>query len=403
MKLNKSIKSILVFTVIVNLVITIIYCFNLRIGGGDEILFLEDLKLIQTKGWMYSIEKGISIPYMLLCYPFSFLFTNLMFFRVINMALFLLLLFYFYKRKVNFLFYFCLLFFISTSKVFFSGTNDTIFFLGIIVFLCEVYFLNKNNKWNSSLAISALILAFFTRQLFWVYFPAILFGFYVIYKNSALKSINYKIPIVLFLVLVVINIPSLLVKKSFSYDQKVPESSVKSNWTQRNYLSQLVINEGKLSNGKHVSWDETDTYLAKNGVNSLPKTTLESAFFDLKLTFKEFFKNLFYASKDGFRQLGLIFFIPFILILCINKVKIRDVFIPISTIITLFILCFILILNIELRWLIGVFIPLILYYSELKMDSKWFSKFNYLNLFLIFSINVYAIITLSLKLKNQII
>lgn len=403
MKLNKLTKSILVFTVIVNLIITIAYCFNLQIGGGNEILFLKDLELIQTKGWIHSIEKGISIPYMLLSYLFSSFFKNLIFFRIINLLLFLLLLFYFYKRKVNFLFYFCFLFFISTSKVFFSGTNDTIFFLGIIVFICEVYFLNKNNKWNSSLAISALILAFFTRQLFWVYFPVILLGFYVIYKNNALKSINYKIPLFLFSVFVVINIPSLLVKKSFSYDQKVPESSVKSNWTQRNYLSQLVINEGKLSNGKHVSWDETDAYLAKNGVNSLPKTTLESAFFDLKLTFKEFFKNLFFASKDGFRQLGLIFFIPFLLILCINKVKIRDVFIPISTIITLFILCFILILNIELRWLIGVFIPLILYYSELKMDSKWFSKFNYLNLFLIFSINIYAIITLSLKLKNQII
>ncbi|CAM4305618.1 hypothetical protein [Flavobacterium terrigena] len=403
MKLNKLTKSILLFTVIVNLVITIIYCFNLRIGGGDEILFLEDLKLIQEKGWIHSIEKGISIPYMLLSYLFSFLFTNLQFFRIINSALFLLLVFYFYKRKVNFLFYFCFLFFISTSKVFFSGTNDTIFFLGIIVFLCEVYFLNKNNKWNSSLAISALIIAFFTRQLFWVYFPAILLGFYVIYKNSALKTINYKIPAFLFLVFVAINMPSLLVKKSFSYDQKVPEASVKSNWTQRNYLSQLAINDGKLSNGHHVSWEETDAYLVKNGMNSLPKTTLESAFFDLKLTFTEFFKNLFYASKDGFRQLGLIFFIPFILVLYLNKIKIKDVFIPISTIITLFVLCFILILNIEIRWLIGVFIPLILYYSELKMDSKWFSKFNYLNIFLIFSINVYAIITLSLKLKNQIL
>jgi hypothetical protein len=403
MKFNKLTKSILLFAVIVNLVITIIYCFNLRIGGGDEILFLEDLKLIQEKGWIYSIEKGISIPYMALSYLFSFLFTNLLFFRIINFALFLLLLFYFYKRKVNFLFYFCFLFFISTSKVFFSGTNDTLFFLGIIVFLCEVYFLNKSNKWNSSLAISALLLAFFTRQLFWVYFPAILLGFYVIYKNNALRSINYKMPLFLFLIFVAINMPSLVVKNSFSYDQKIPDSSVKSNWTQRNYLSQLVINEGKLSVGKHVSWQETDAYLVKNGINSLPKTTLESAFFNLELTFTEFFKNLFFASKDGFRQLGLIFFIPFIFVLFINKVKIKDVFIPISTIMTLFVLCFILILNIELRWLIGVFIPLILYYSELKMNSKWFSKFNYLNIILIFSINIYAIITLSLKLKNQII
>lgn len=403
MKLNKLTKSILLFTVIVNLVITIIYCFNLRIGGGDEILFLEDLKLIQEKGWVFSIEKGISITYMAISYLFSFLFTNLLFFRIINFALFLLLLFYFYKRKVNFLFYFCFLFFISTSKVFFTGTNDAIFFLGIIIFLCEVYFLNKNNKWNSSLAISALIIAFFTRQLFWVYFPAILLGFYVVYKNSALKSINYKIPLFLFLFLVAINIPSLLVKNSFSYDQKIPEPSVKSNWTQRNYLSQLVINEGKLSNGDHVSWEETDAYLVKNGINSLPKTTLESAFFNLKLTFTEFFKNLFYASKDGFRQLGLIFFIPFILVLFINKVKIKDVFIPISSIITLFILCFILILNIEIRWLIGIFIPLILYYSDLNSNSKWFLRFNYLNVFLIFLINIYAIIVLSLKLKNQIV
>lgn len=403
MKLNKLTKSILLFTVIVNLVITIIYCFNLRIGGGDEILFLEDLKLIQEKGWIHSIEKGISIPYMALSYLFSFLFTNLLFFRIINFALFLLLLFYFYKRKVNFLFYFCFLFFISTSKVFFTGTNDAIFFLGIIIFLCEVYFLNKNNKWNSSLAISALIIAFFTRQLFWVYFPAILLGFYVVYKNSALKSINYKIPFFLFLFLVAINIPSLLVKNSFSYDQKIPEPSVKSNWTQRNYLSQLVINEGKLSNGDHVSWEETDAYLVKNGINSLPKTTLESAFFNLKLTFTEFFKNLFYASKDGFRQLGLMFFMPFILLLFIYKLKIRDVFIPISTIITLFILCFILILNIEIRWLIGIFIPLILYYSDLNSNSKWFLRFNYLNVFLIFLINIYAIIVLSLKLKNQIV
>lgn len=400
-ELNKYLKHTLLFLVLVNLTITIFYCFNLKIGGGDEVLFLEDLKLIQTKGWIYAIEKGISIPYMILSYLFSFFFSNLIFFRIINFILFLLLLLYFYKRKVSFIFYFCFLFFVSTSKVFFSGTNDTIFFLGIIIFLCEVYFLNKTHKWNSSLALCSLIIAFFTRQLFWVYFPTILLAFYVIYKNDALKSINYKIPLFLFLTLVLINIPSLLVKNSLSYDQKVPDSNVKSNWTQRNYLSQLAINEGRIEHGHHVSWEETDSYLKKNGMNSLPKTTLQSAFFDLKLTIKEFFKKMVYASKDGFRQLGFIFFIPFILFLFIKKVKIIDVFIPISAIMTLLILCFILILNIEIRWLIGVFIPLILYYSDLNFDSKWFQRSNVFNFILISAMSIYAIITLAIKIQKQ--
>ena len=154
MKLNKLSKTILLFTVIVNLIISILYCFKIHASAGDESHFVNDLALIYSKGWVFSIEKGISIPYMIIAYLFSFIHNSYLLFRIVNLCLFLLLIFYFYKRKVSFLFYIILLFFVSTSKVFFLGTNDTFFFLGLIIFFCEVHFLNKYKIWNSSLALS---------------------------------------------------------------------------------------------------------------------------------------------------------------------------------------------------------------------------------------------------------
>ena len=210
-------------------------------------------------------------------------------------------------------------------------------------------------------------------------------------------------PVFLGLFFLVLNIPSLQSNSTLSYDIKAPDANAKSNWTQRNYLSQLMINDGNLPSGQHASWIETDEYLIKNGKNALPKGMIESVFFDVKLTVLEFFKNIINASFYGFRQLSLVYVFPFIILFVKRKNYLIENFIPIISILTLFAFGGLLILNIELRWLIGVFIPLILYFSEINITSKWFRSFNYLNIVFLFIMNFYAIITLSIKLKNQIL
>ena len=108
-----------------------LYYFLSPSPSGDEFLFIEDLELIRVQGWIEAIAKSISIPYMILSYPFSFFLSNFTALRVVNIILLLLFLIYVksqYKDNRSLVLYY-LLFFFSTVGVCYSGTNDWLFFL----------------------------------------------------------------------------------------------------------------------------------------------------------------------------------------------------------------------------------------------------------------------------------
>ena len=56
-----------------------IYYFMNSSVGGDEVLFISDIELIKNMGWIEAIRKNISIPYMILSYPFSLFLKNYLF------------------------------------------------------------------------------------------------------------------------------------------------------------------------------------------------------------------------------------------------------------------------------------------------------------------------------------
>lgn len=385
-------------SVLIYFFISFYYFFFLsEAGGGDESLFVSDLIFIKTNGWISAIGKSISIPYMLLVYPFSFFLKEYIALRIANVFLLVLLVLYFFKiaKIKTSSFYFYLLFFLGTSAYFFKGTNDALFFSGLVVFMNEVFYFIENKKMNNQvLAFSGLIISFFTRELFLVYLPVIILGFYFLYKERFV-FFNKKLvfPLLLFLFFMVINIPSLKLNYKLSYENKKPPSET-ANWSQLTYLSQLLINKGELKNFSNPSWEQTEKYLKKNGPDSLPKGILESLTFDYSLTIKEFFKDFYYSMFFGLRQLGLILLFPFYFItINFKKKNILDpiMYLPYSLIIMLSILSLIIIANIEPRWYMTVFMVSIIFYNRNQTQNKINPYYILINYFVLTCFSIYGI------------
>jgi hypothetical protein len=212
-------------------------------------------------------------------------------------------------------------------------------------------------------------MAFFTRALTLVYLPIILIGLFVIYKFRVNFALKLRYSIVVFILILSVNIPSLKENGTLSYDLKSPPKSIKATWGQRQYLAQLLINKDELKKGSHPTWTETQEYINLNGKKSLPISISDAVFFDFKLTIKEFFKDFANTLFLGFRQLGLILILILVIPL-INFSKNRKLeynyFLPVSFLIMIAIFSFIIISNVELRWLTPVFVMGIVWYSNLE-------------------------------------
>ncbi|MFE3871872.1 hypothetical protein ACFX5F_11645 [Flavobacterium sp. ZS1P70] len=377
-------------------------------GGGDEFLFVNDLIFIKTYGWIAAIEKSISIPYMILVYPFSFFFKGYVALRTVNILLLFLLLLYFFKivKIKTSLFYFYLFFFLATSKYFFAGTNDALFFTGLVIFMTEVFYFIEKKKMNSQvLAFSGLIVSFFTREMFVVYLPVVMLGLYFLYiKGFSFLNKKMVFPMLLFFFFLTVNIPSLKLNNKLSYDAKTPPTEIKASWSQRQYLAQLLVNKGELQNFSHPSWEQTQEYLIVNGTKSLPDGIVEGLTFDYSLTIKEFLKDFYYSMFFGLRQLGLILIFPFYFILTNLKKKNilnPEMFIPYSLIVMLCVFSLIIISFIEPRWYIAVFISAIVFYNQYQVEKKINYNFiiaNYLVLICFSFLGIYSILHKFMKI-----
>ncbi|MBY0486730.1 MAG: hypothetical protein K2P85_06030 [Flavobacteriaceae bacterium] len=371
---------------IITFVFGLYYCINIPKGAGDEALFLSDLDLIKNNGWVYAIGNKISIPYMILVYPFSFLFEDFIALRLVNFILFGFLFLYFVKKKIveDGLFYYILLFFSSTGW-YLIGTNDVLFTIAFIVFFCETYLLLQDKSSGSnSMFWSSLLVAFFTRELFLIFLPAVFISFFLIYKKKHNLFRKLFVPIFLFVLLLFINVPSLVKNKSLSYDNKVPPKGIHSTWGQRQYLAQLLVNAGKLENHQHPSFKETDAYLKAHGDDSLPKTIVATMLFDVKLTVTEFFKDFAEVLFYSVRATGLIILLTLLhLLLSLYRRKIDyDLYIPLILFVTIALISLIIISYVEARWLVPVYIMALLYYSNNIKKITLFQKTFIANLLL---------------------
>ena len=371
-------------------------------GSGDESLFINDLNYIKSDGWFAAIQKGIGLTYLVLVYPLSFLFSDYIALRAVNVLLLAALFFYFYKWGAikNRLFYFYLLF-ISTFGFFLAGTNDTLFIVAMVIFFNEVYKAIENKeKVNVPLMWCAFIIAFFTRELIYIYLPLVLLSLFLLWKNNTNVFHKGYIPLLILAVMISINIPSIEKNHRISYDNKNPDNSIKSTWCQRQYLAQLLVNQGKLANQNHPSWEQTDAYLLANGENSLPKTTSEGILFDLKLTILEFFKDFTTSVVLSIRITGmmLIFVFSYIVYAVFKRKITTNLWLPFASFFVVAAFSFIIISYVETRWLMVSYILAALYYSDLEIDKKITNRLLQLNHIILILVIFYGTYKVVMKL-----
>jgi len=361
------------------------------------------LALIHQKGWLVAIKQNISIPYMLLVYPLSFFLEGFIALRLVNIILLISLLFYFYKieEKKNLIFYSYFLFYISTIGFFYTGINDVLFIVTLVIFLNGIYRLSNNKPTSINCLLTALVVVFFTRQLFLVFLPIIFFGCYILYKSNIKFNKHIWIPIFVFIFFFVFNLPSIMENGNLSYDKKSPPESMHVTWSQRQYLAQIMVNNGKLKNGQHPSWEQTQQYIKLHGKDSLPDGVLKGLTQDYSLTIKEFFKDFVSSIFYGSRQLGLMLLIT-LFYLAYQAYKTRRViikhFVPMATLAMLLIFSLIIISYVELRWLTPVFIMTIVYYYDLEKDKRLPVKLIQLNYLVLVSFAIYGLVGLINKI-----
>ncbi len=343
---------------------------------------------IKEHGWIAAIKNETSVLYLILAYPLSFIFQDFIALRIVNFGLILFFLFYLWghdKRK-NILLYSFLLFYINAAGFFYSGSNDTLFIFSLVLFLNEVYKASRKRDYRIDIALSGLILAIFTRELFLLFLPVIFLGFYILIKSKNISKKEFVIPSLLLFFVVLVNLPSIISNHKFSYEQKKPPESMNVTWSQRQYLAQLKVNDGTLNFHEHPSWKETQEYLKIHGINSLPKTWIEGLFHDISLTIKEFFKDLIYILIFHTRTLGLIL-LSILFYSFRNLIKKRHFdeadFVPFSALTMILIFSIIIISYVELRWLAPVFILAIIYYNDLIEKKRISTKIIIPNLLFI--------------------
>lgn len=402
LNLKKLVTNTLKITVVLFFMLMCYYHMLSPAGSGDEAQFIIDMNYIKTNGWIAAIEKSIGLTYLLLAYPLSFILTDYLALRMTNVLLLLILFFYYYKRGEikNKLFYYYFLF-ICGFGFFLLGTNDTLFIVAMLIFFNEVYkFLEDKEKTSMPLLWSAFVIALFTRELIYIYLPLALLALFLLWKKKENIFQKWYIPTTLLIFLIAINIPSLEKNHRISYDDKKPESHVKSTWAQRQYLAQLLVNEGKLPDQKHQSWEETDAYLLEHGENSLPKTTSEGIFFNFKLTILEFFKDFTSTVILSIRQTGMMFILVIsYLLYAIFKRKISThLFLPFVSLFIVATFSFIIISYVETRWMLVAYILAILYYSDLEIENKLPKKVLLLNQMLLILVIFYGTYKVFLKL-----
>lgn len=366
----QNINKATFFVTFLYFLIALYYSFFLKVEpSGDENYFVNEFTRVGNTGLLESIKDGISIPFVLLNYfPYKLLGTPGV--RLMNVILTIIFLIYVYNKTRKIVFVGYVMFYMATVIFFFRALNDTIFSLSLAFFFIESYFIVKE-KSNPILGLSAIVIALFTRNVILIYAPLALLVIFLIHKKIHLKKLI--LPSIIFFVFLMLNIPSLKENSMLSYDNKKPPEYVESNWIQRQYLSQLYVNQGKLKSRQHVSWDVTDKYLKRNGQNSLPSTSLKNLTFNINLTIKEFFKDVFYTFVYSVRQIGISFLL---LLLMFFKLKFKkktsfELKYKLTLFVyALFVFSFIVISNVELRWLAPIFLVILIPFKENTYSRK---------------------------------
>ena len=371
--MGKYLDRFLILSVVFLCFVRLIYSILVK-SGGDEVYFVEELNFIHQLGWFEATQNGICVTNSLIAYPLSLIFEPFMALRITSFLVTAAALFYFYKRFYNVKYYFWyLLFFVGSSFYFFIGTNDALFtFLMSIVLLESYLAITQKEKKYLPIILSLIVISFFTRIIFLVYLPTI---FLIIYFFIKLKLLNIKqfiAPLLITIILLGLNVSALSQNNVLSYEIKEPKKDG-ITWIEMQYLSQLKINQGEIKENYWVSWESVEEYKKENGENALPQSVSESIFFDINLTIKEFFKDFIFSNLKLIRNTSGIILISFLIVLLNFKNSFKQYqqyLLHLFFILSSLTFSFIIINNLEIRWLGLVVIPIIFMYCIQSKHSS---------------------------------
>ncbi|TXE08789.1 hypothetical protein [Algoriphagus aquimarinus] len=388
---NQALKYLVFFYAALSIVY---WLFILAPGIGDEGLMSLYLSEGNKEGYYWLIQKGnFSLPYSLLVYPLSFIFPSYFALRIVSLAGVIFLYFYL-NRRLNFKsqnFKNHILFYLFSGS-FLLGTNDNLLFCLLTVFFTEVYLvLVKRQERIPLYALVCMITSLFTRQMVIIYSPIILAGLILVFHQKSIFRKEYLATLSTILVWFVLNIPSIQANGFISFDNKDTNQQMGMTWAQRQYLSQINFNAGKLPEFTHVSWEETFDYVQENGEASLPKTNVESILFDPLLTLQEFIKDFAYMIYSGFRQCGLGVFFPILGVWGFLKFGSRELgYLGGAQLFTMLVISLMIISYIEIRWLAPVFIMGIIGIENVNRSGKASNLLDVSNQLILFVLGLYG-------------
>lgn len=370
------------------------WMFFLEQGMGDEGLMAQYLDEAKEHGLIWLLKSGnFSVPHAILVFPLSLVLPSYLSLRILSLlgTIFIFIrLTSKHQLSQNSIAYH-LLFYLASGS-FLLGTNDNLFICFITVFISEILlFYSKKTDKIPGIAWFCLISAFFTREMAIIYLPLLIGMTLVIFKSRKFKAKEIIIVMGSVLFWIILNIPSIAHNGTLGFDNKNMAKQNGITWPQRQYLSQLYANQGLIPEFSHVSWEETRTYLDKNGSDSLPATTFESLTYDINLTWKEFWKDLAYLVYSGFRQVGIVVLLPFFVFLISNKKDQALRMIGLGQLLQMLIFSVIIISYIEIRWLAPVFILGVLGLDLLIKNQPEKSPVDFVNKIILIALSIYGI------------
>ena len=170
---NIILNTTLIFSIIYFIIRSFDCLFLIPFPIGDERVFLEEFKYLLENGFIKTIKNGTSFFFIALSFIVN-LVTGIGTFslRLVSFAATLSLILYF-SLRIRFVslnskkfFFAILLFLISTTGASIHATNDSLFFLSLIIFLFELILFREE---KNILLISSAVFMIVTRPVAVVY------------------------------------------------------------------------------------------------------------------------------------------------------------------------------------------------------------------------------------------
>ena len=323
----------------ISLLITSIYFFLRSIDClflipfpiGDERVYVKEFNYFLKNGLIESIRNGMSIFFMLLSY-FIHILSDMGEFslRIAGLISTLSLIIYFYFR-LNFsnlndkkIFFILLLFLIPTTGASIHATNDSMFFLFLIIYIFELFIIDRSIKGNKTLILLSSFIMIATRPVVIVYTGIIIISFFcfsLIYRTRKniffLKEIIFSL-LIGFFATAFLSIPNFLNNNyELSYSDKSIYNERGVTWTEWVFHSQKIGNSSKRFGlfSPMLKWQEALKYKLEYGDKSLPDSYPEYLTHDLGFIFRRTISSLFEITIISIRYVGLLLIVfPFFII-----------------------------------------------------------------------------------------